>query len=79
MKIGPGKTVTAPIEKTINMGDAMTRTDPLLKLRHLTFLLNISIGSVHKLLRDHLHMSRVCTLHSASPDAASYTESRQRL
>lgn len=57
---GPGASVSALTEETINTGAVMIRTDPHLTIRQLAVLLDISIGSVHTLLHDHLNVSRVC-------------------
>ncbi len=38
----------------------MIRTDPRLTVRDLAQMLDISIGCTHTLLKNHLHMSRVC-------------------
>lgn len=57
---GEGAPVTALTEETINTAGVMIRTDPRLTVRQLARMLDISIGSVHTILHDHLHMSRVC-------------------
>lgn len=57
---GDGAPVTALTDIIINTGAAMIRTDPRLTVRELATMLDISVGSVHTLLSNHLHMSRVC-------------------
>lgn len=57
---GPGAPVSALTEETINTGGVMIRTDPHLTIRQLAIMLDISIGSVHTLMHDHLNVSRVC-------------------
>ncbi len=55
-----GAPVTALTKVNINTGVAMISTDPHLTIRELVRMLDISIERMHTLLKDHLHMSRVC-------------------
>ncbi len=57
---GRGAPVTALNDVTINTAGCLIATDPHLTTRELAGILDISLGSVHTLLHDHLNVSRVC-------------------
>ncbi len=57
---GPSAPVTALSDVTVNTAGCLIVTDHHLNTRELAGILDISLGSVHTLLHDHLNVSHVC-------------------
>ncbi len=56
---GPDAPVTVLSDVTINTAGCLIATDPHLTTRELAGILDISLGTVHTLLHDHLNVSRI--------------------
>ncbi len=56
----PSALVTALSNMTINTTSCLVTTYPHITTRELAGKLDISLGSVHTLLHDHLNISRIC-------------------
>ena len=61
LKGGEGAPTTVLTDITINTAAAIMRKDSRLTVRELAKMLEISVGSAHTILKDHLNMSK-CVL-----------------
>nr|XP_042902814.1 protein GVQW3-like [Parasteatoda tepidariorum] len=56
-----GPSSTSITETMINIAAAIIEEDSRVTVRQLHALLNISVGSVHSIMAEHLQLKRVCT------------------